>query len=664
MESTEKIKIKIKKINDDILKWDHHYFNLEQSLVSDSEYDYNLWELFKLKEKYPELFADLKDDATLRVGSKVLENSFKKVAHLTNMGSLNKAHNWNHVEDFLNKVEKITNDFKIVVQDKIDGLSISLHYKNGFLVSALTRGDGKIGEDVTSNVRWIDTIPQQINYKNDIEFRGEIYMPISSFNSLNEQSGYIFANPRNAASGTLRQKDSRLSKERKLAAFIYEVVSPEKHNLATYTDAIEFIQNLKFKTTTINIFNNNEKQSLKNFIENYDRNSVGDFQIDGLVLKVNDFSIYSDLGSTSKFSHSAIAYKFDAIVATTKLIDIFPSVGRTGIITYNAKLNPVALNGTIVSAATLHNYEYIKELNLNIGDEVNVIKAGEIIPKVIGLTNKKENIDIFQKSKLCPSCNFSLVEFDSLVDQFCTNKNCPEQLLQKFVYFVSKGGMNIVSLGQKRLEFLIKNKFIENFSDLYLLEKRANELIEFEGWGEKSIGVILEQITKSKSIGAEKVLAALGIKNFGVVGAKTLVEELVKKGISSFSELSNFDFNSLESINNFGPVMIESLQTFFSDDQTKELLLFLDSNNFVFYIHQNLRSMKFDKLSFVFTGTLSKSRSEYSNLVNQNGGKILTSLSKNTSYLVLGENPGSKLEKAKSLGIKIITEDEFNKLIE
>ncbi|WP_371246818.1 NAD-dependent DNA ligase LigA [Mycoplasmopsis agassizii] len=653
---------KIIKINDDVLKWDHHYFNLDESLVPDEVYDYNLWELHNLKYKYPHLFKDLENDATNNVGSSLLESNFNKVKHTKEMVSLKKAHSLEEVQDYLDKISKVDPEFKIVVQPKIDGLSISIKYENGYLKQALTRGDGKTGEDVTQNIRMIDNVPKKINYLNNLEVRGEVYMPLDIFNKLNDVDNLNFANPRNAASGALRQKNSLVTKSRNLSVFLYEIVDAKNLGLTSYQQVNTFLKENNFVTPEIKIFNFNQVDKLKNYLKDFKVEEVGNFQIDGIVLKLNDLNKYLSLGQTAKFIHAMIAYKFEAETVVTKLLNIFATVGRTGAITYNAVLEPVQLDGTTVSASTLHNHDYIKQLNININDDVVVIKAGQIIPKVLSLAKEKDHIDYFPIINNCPSCNFDLVIQEGFVDQFCVNPNCPEVNLRKLIYFVSKDAMNINSLGEKKLRFLRDQGLISNIKSLYLLKEHRDQILEFNGYSEKSVDTFLKEIEDSKKNGISRIIISLGIRNLGVVSALDLIDFLKENGVNSFNDLLNFNYERILEMKNFGPIVTSSLKSFFESEDTKDLLNFFATENFDFYIKEE-KTDKLNSQSFVITGTLSQPRKYFENLIKENGGKILSSISKDLNYLIAGENAGSKLDNAKSKGVKIISEKDFLEMI-
>lgn len=656
---SKKIQKQIEELVNDINKWNHEYFDLEKPSVSDRVYDSHLKLLIDLENKYPELI--LPNSPTKKIGSSTKEN-FKKVKHKKAMLSLAKAYSFEEINKFLNDVQaQCENEFiSFFIEPKIDGLSISLHYENGVLVKAITRGDGIVGEDVSNNViSIIKDIPINIPYKQNIEVRGEIFLSKSRFKTIIETEGINYANPRNLASGTLRQLNLEIVKRRNLSSFIYEVVENEKHNLFTQEEIIDFLIKNNFNVfKTRKIVNNLEE--IKLFIKDFDVVKKNlDYETDGIVIKLNETKFYNKIGYTSKFPKYSIAYKFDDEIVNSILEDIFITIGRTGIVTYNAKFKPVLLKGTIVGAATLHNYNYIKDLNLNIGDEISIKKAGEIIPKIVGLVNKN-TIDVFPKINICPFCKKKLIETNTQNLQICSNVNCDEQNIRKIVHFASREAMQIDGLAEGIVRKFYKLNILTKIEDIYELKEKKDFIIQQKGMGEKFWSNLNIGIENSKKNNLEKLIFALGINQLGSKNAKQLASF-----INIFENIKNIDFEKLEMIKDIGPILIKEIKCYLNNPYNIKLINYLISIgiNPKYQIENINDNNFFYQKSIVVTGTLKIVRSELINLLELNGAKITNSISKNTDFLLVGENPGSKLEKAKNLKIKIIYEDELNELL-
>lgn len=654
------IQSKISKLTSLIQKWNKEYYDLDSPSVSDQEYDQAFMELEMLEASYPELKEI--NSPTNRIGAN-FDSRFQKVTHKNPMLSLNKAYEFNDVLKYVNNINKTLNinNVDFVLEPKIDGLSIGLIYENGLLKQAVTRGNGLIGEDVTHNAIVIKNIPHKIDYLPYLEVRGEVYIGKKDFQLLNKkaikENQKTFANPRNAASGSLRQLDFNVTKKRKLQAIIYQVVEPENHNIKTLVQSYQFLKNLGFFTQEWT-YKTSDIDDLKEQIKNFKniKNSF-DYECDGLVIKDNEFSHYKILGKTAKFPHHSIAFKYDIEKAITKLIDIFPTVGRTGKITYNAKLEPVELNQTTVSAATLHNYDYIKNNKININDDVYVIKAGEIIPRVVAPVNPKHNSD-FKPANVCPSCNFKLSYIDDNVDQYCLNDQCVEKTLRSLGHFCSRNAMNIVDLGERVISIFYDQGFIKKIQDIFCLEKHKNTIINLERFGLKSVENLLNSVEKSRKCYIHQPLYGLGIKHIGLQAAKTIAKHLNK-----LSDLFDFNEEKLYELKDVGIKSVTELRKFISKTNNVELIKFLD-DHLIYKLPTKLTTNKFNNITFVITGTLSKSRDYFKEIIENNGGKVSTSVSVKTTFLLAGENAGSKLNKANDLKVKVLKETDFNKILE
>ncbi|WP_369086062.1 NAD-dependent DNA ligase LigA [Metamycoplasma spumans] len=664
--SKEKIRQEVFELQKKINKWDEEYYVLDNPSVPDSVYDIEFNKLKKLENEYSHYFSyeELKKSPTQNINGKSLD-IFNKVKHDKPMLSLNKAYTIEEIEKFIKNIEKITTKYSFFIEPKIDGLSISIKYLNGKLVQAITRGDGQIGEDVTNNIKQIASIPKEIDYKKNIEVRGEVYLSIDDFNKLNqqleEQNKPKLANPRNAAAGTLRQLNSQIVKERNLSAFIYYVVDCEYHNLDTIENSFLFLKKLGFQVTKESKKINNISE-IEQYIKQFkDTKQHLNYETDGIVIKLNEVKYYDELGYTSKFPHSAIAFKYEPDTAITTLKNIFITVGRTGLVTYNASLEPVELSGSMISFATLNNFQYIEDLNLNIGDLVYIKKAGEIIPCVIGLASvKNKDFDKrFNKITQCPFCNSLLIDSETSLEQYCVNENCPEVKRRKIVHFVSKDGMDIMTIGEKNIDLLLNNNLIKDIVDIYKLKDKKDELLKLERMGSKSVLKILDSIEISKQKTLDKLIFALGIK---LIGAK--VATFIASKVKILSNFLSFDFNSLIEYNEIGEKIISSLLSWVKEEKNIKLINNLIELGLNLEYQETKQNNKLNNSTFVITGTLSKPRSYFENLIIANGGQISSSVSSKTSYLLAGHDSGSKLEKANKLNINIIDENELLRMLE
>ncbi len=639
---------------------DYNYHTLDNPTITDQEYDKYLRELFDIESLHPEWLR--KDSPTQHAGGKVID-SFNKVEHKIPMMSLSDVFSESEVIDFNNKIEKENIHPEYVCELKIDGLSVSLLYENGILVRGATRGDGTIGEDITHNVKTIKSIPLKLTEKVDIEVRGEIYMPKKSLEKLNEdrkKSGKpLLQNCRNAAAGSMRQLDSKVAASRKLDAFIYHLPNPLDYGLNTHEEALNYMKKLGFKTNPNNRKVKNIHEVLEFIEEKGALRKDLTYDIDGVVIKVNKISDQQKLGFTAKYPKWATAYKFPAEEVLTKLNDIIFTVGRTGQITPNAVLDPVIVMGSTISRATLHNEEYVKTKDLQIGDIVSIRKAGDVIPEVVEVKKERRTgKEIpFEMIKNCPMCNSPLVKKEDQADYYCLNDHCPARNVEKLIHFASRPAMNIDGLGEAIMEDLYNFKFVKTIPDIYLLKNHKKDLIELEGYGEKSIQKLLDSIEKSKENSLEKLLFGLGISNVGSKTAKVLASHY-----GTLDKLATDSLENLQLIPDVGKIIAQSIVSFFNEEANRELLNKLKEFglNMTYLGKKITTDENFTGKSFVLTGTLTKfSREEAKEKIEQLGGKTIGSVSSKTSVVIVGEAPGSKYEKAKELGITIWTEDDF-----
>lgn len=642
------------------------YYSQNESLISDYEYDMLLKELENLEA---ELQIQNKDSITQTVGSSLKNSKFQKIAHKTPMLSLSNTYQIGEIEDFLLRAKKnlnMTDNLEVEMEIKLDGLSISIIYEKGKLVRAVTRGDGIVGEDVTENVLQIESIPHELSEAFDIEIRGEIVLPFSEFENLNkiriEKGEEVFANPRNAASGTLRQLDPKIVKERHLAAYFYFVVNAEQYGIYSQKESLLFLEKLSLPTTKIcEIFQDSSKLEDRINYWSSEREKLP-YETDGLVLKINDISLWEKLGSTGKSPRWAVAYKFPAKQVTTKLLDITWQVGRTGKITPVAELEEVELSGSRVKRASLHNYDEIVRKDIRIGDTVFIEKAAEIIPQVVKAvkedrTGKEKKIEAPEH---CPICESILEREEGLVDLKCINKHCPGKIQGEMEYFVSRDGMNISGLGGRILEKLLSLHYLENVSDIYSLKEKREELEQLDKMGKKSIENLLSSIEESKKTSYDKVLYALGIPFVGKVAAKLLAKE--SKNILKLQTMTEEELQQIEGV---GEKMARSIVDFFQNETKKQLIKNLMDIGLCFTLKDGVEVSTETKIwqgkTFLVTGTLSKyTRAELQENIEKLGGTNLSSVTKKLDYLIVGEKAGSKLEKAKALGsVTILTEEEF-----
>ena len=654
-------KKRIDELCDLLDKYNYEYYVLNQSSVEDSEYDNLMEELILLEKKYPQFKH--KTSPTSRVGGQVVD-SFKKITHQVSMLSLGDVFNYDELRDFDRKVKEAisTSDYQYVAELKIDGLAMSLVYENGELLYAATRGDGVTGEDVTSNVITIKSIPLKIPYKDHLEVRGEVYMPKASLENLNKElvkeGKQTFANCRNAAAGSIRNLDSSIAAKRKLDDFIYYLIGAEKLGCKTHDEALKKLEELGFRVNKIRKLCSNIDEVIKYIEEIAKIRDSLEYDIDGIVIKFNDLSKYEQIGYTAKTPKWAIAYKFPPKEAITRLTDIVLTVGRTGKITPNAILSPVRVAGSLIQRATLHNEDFIKEKDLMIGDYVSIRKAGDVIPEVVGPIKEKRdgNQKEFVMPEVCPICGEKLTKIDAM--HFCLNESCLARNIEKLIHFASKNAMDINGMGDKVVEQFFNQGFIRDIVDIYKLEQFKDEIINIDGWSNKSYENLIAGINKSKSNSLERLLFGLGIKEVGEKMAKTLA-----KIYKNIDDLANANLEDLLAINDVGPVCAQNVYNYFRKDKNKELIQNLKDLG----LNMNyLKNDAFDTNNFfynkkvVLTGTLSKyTRSEAGEILESLGSKVQNSVSKVTDLVIYGVEAGSKLDKAKKFNVQTLNEDEF-----
>lgn len=641
---------------------DYNYHTLDNPTITDQEYDKYLRELIEIEEKHPDWIRD--DSPTHHAGGKVLEG-FTKVTHKIPMMSLSDVFSESEIIAFDERIKKEGITPEYVCELKIDGLSVSLLYEKGKLVRAATRGDGIVGEDITNNAKTIKVIPLKLKETVDIEVRGEIFMNKSTLEKLNEErkkkNQPLLQNCRNAAAGSIRQLDSKIAAERKLDNFIYHLPNPLDYNLYTHKDALDYMQKLGFKTNHNNNLLVKDINEVISYIEKKAKERASlPYDIDGVVIKVNDIRQQQKLGSTAKYPKWATAYKFPATEVLTKLTDIIFTVGRTGQITPNAVLEPVIVAGSTISRATLHNEDYIKEKDLKIGDMVSIRKAGDVIPEVVEAKKERRTGQEkeFKMITNCPMCNTPLIKKEGQVDYYCPNKKCPARSIEELIHFASRDAMNIDGLGDRIVEDFYNFHFIATIADIYSLKNHAQDLIRLEGYGDKSVNNLLNAIEESKKNSLEKLLFGLGILH---VGAKTA--KLLAKHYKNIESLIAATEEELTLIPDVGNVIAKSVVDYFNDPNRRGIVeeLIEIGVNTKYLGGETTNSSEFEGKTFVLTGSLTLfTREEATEIIESLGGKTSSSVSKKTSAVIVGENPGSKYEKAKELGIPIWTEKDFS----
>lgn len=651
---------RIKELTEQLEYHNNLYYNMDEPEISDFEYDKMLRELENLEEQFPTLKSPL--SPTNRVGGNAGEK-FSPVTHAVVMESLHDSFSHNELRDFDRKVREVSPNVQYVVEPKFDGLSVSCEYENGVFVRGSTRGDGTTGEDVTDNLMTIKSLPKRIaNAPEYLEVRGEVYMSFESFNELTkrqeENEEKTFKNPRNAAAGSLRQKNAKITAQRKLDIYVFNIQQVRGAELTSHSQSLNYLTELGFPTAFYNVYDDIE--DVISEIERIgDMRGSFDYAIDGAVVKVNSFETRSLLGSTAKYPKWAEAYKYPPEEKPTKLLNIEINVGRTGVLTPVGNFEPVLLAGTTVSRATLHNKDFIEEKGICVGDTVIIRKAGEIIPEVLSVKEHSENSVPFEFPSLCPSCGSPVSQDEGESAIRCTNTDCPAQLMRHLIHFVGRDAMDIDGLGPAVLEQLVNEGLVKSPADLYRL--KADDISSLERMAEKSANNLISAVEKSKENELYRLVFALGIRNIGLKAAKLLCENF-----PTIDDVMNAKAADFETIDGFGEVMALSIENYFALDGTKELIADLKS------LGLKMKSSApksgggiFSGKTFVLTGTLpTMKRSEASKIIEENGGKTSSSVSKKTSYVLAGEDAGSKLTKAQSLGVTIISEEEFKAMIE
>ena len=662
MEDIEKKKKRVYELVSILNEANYNYYALDNPTITDQEYDKYNRELIDIETEYPELV--LPNSPTKRVGGEVID-SFNKVTHQIPMLSLSNVFNEEEVIDFSKKIEKAGITPEFVCEYKIDGLSISLIYENGELVRGVTRGDGVTGEDVTHNVKTIKSIPLKLKEKIDIEVRGEVFMHKKTLEKLNEEriknGEPTLQNVRNAAAGSLRQLDSKIAAKRELDCFIYYLMEPDKFNIKTHFEALEYLKKLGFKTNPANKLVG-DVTGVLNYIKDAteERNKLS-YDIDGVVIKHNNFHDQIELGTTAKYPRWGTAYKFPAEEVLTKLKDIIFTVGRTGQVTPNAVLDPVIVMGSTIHRATLHNEDFVKSKGLKIGDIVSIKKAGDVIPEVVEakIDRRTGQEKDFVMTTTCPMCHSELVKKDNQVGSFCINPDCPKRNIEGIIHYASRDAMYIEGLGDEIVEELYNLGFVKNIIDLYNLEDKKAQIMEFDGYGEKSLNKILDNIEKSKDNSLERLLFGLGIKEVGEKTAKILASNF-----STMDMLLQATIEELESIRDIGSITARSVYNYLIEnkdliDELKNIGINMSYHGVTKRSNELVSNKK-----FVITGTISNyGRKEIKDILEMFNAKVSESVSKNTDIVIVGENPGSKYDDAIRLGIEIWDDTKTNEML-
>ena len=682
----DEIKEKYEKLRKEIEKHNNLYYNEDNPIISDMEYDKLIRELRDLEETNPNLkveyeiknskvgFGNEKSEnenvsPTEKIGG-IASEKFSKVRHRVPMLSLSNTYNISEIEDFDKRVKKIIDVKKkidYVLELKLDGLSISLIYENGILKQGITRGDGQIGEDVTENIMEIESIPKKLKEPISLEVRGEVILPISEFGRINQEredeGEDVFANPRNAAAGTIRQLDKSIVKERKLDCYLYYLVNAEEYGMKTHKESIEYIEKLGFKTTKIfELYNDFGKLEKAIDVWRTKREKL-DYETDGLVIKVNEFEHYDELGYTTKSPRWAIAYKFPAEQVKTKLYDVTFQVGRTGVVTPVAELEAVNLSGSVVKRASLHNFDEIRRKEIKIGDNVIIEKAAEIIPQVVNVVfeDRKGDEKDIEVPTNCPICDSELVKEEGQVALKCLNPQCPEKVKREIAYFVSRDAMNITGLGEKIVEKFIELGKIKTVVDIYSLKNYTEELENLEKMGKKSVENLINSIEESKKQGFSKVLYALGIPFVGKFNAN-----LLTKNYNSIELLKEKSVEDLLEIKGIGDKVAVAVHTYLNDENNWAKIVALKEIGLQFEAEkaeeEEIEDNPIKGKSFLATGKLEKyKRNDIKDIILAKGGNYLSGVTKKLDYLIAGEKAGSKLSKAEELEVRVLTEEEFEK---
>lgn len=635
------------------------YYENDEPEIEDFEYDRLLHELIAIEEKYPETVTA--DSPTHRVGGKA-DGQFTPVEHIVPMESLQDGFGEDDVLAFDQRVRAVVPNPIYIVEPKIDGLSVALEYENGLLVRGSTRGDGKVGEDVTANIRTIRNIPLKIDTDLPIlEVRGEVYMPREVFTALTAEQELngekTFKNPRNAAAGSLRQKNPKITSKRKLDIFTFNIQRIEGKELTSHKESLDFIKALGFNTVPFYTQCKDINEALQEIARIGEIRGTLPFDIDGAVIKVDDFSQREALGSTSKFPKWALAYKYPPEEKETTLLDIEINVGRTGVLTPTGIFEPTLLAGTTVSRATLHNQDFIDEKGICIGDRVIIRKAGDIIPEVLSVVSHGENAVPYRIPDVCPSCSGKVTREEGEAALRCCNPDCPNQLLRNLIHFCSRDAMDIEGMGTAVLETFVSEGLIKTAADIYSLDK--SKIASIERMGEKSADNLIAAAEKSKGNDLARLIYALGIRHIGQKAGALLSEKF-----GTMDALMNASTEEIAEIEGFGLIMAKSVSEFFSHPESRQLVEDLKAVGVNMESQKEIVDMRFEGMTFVLTGTLSMyKRSEAQKIIESFGGKASGSVSKKTTYVLAGEDAGSKLQKANELGITVISEEEFAEMI-
>ena len=646
-------------LKDKLNYYSEKYYLDNKSEISDYEYDALMRELQEIETEYPQLISQ--DSPTHRVGG-YADNSFLPVTHTVPLLSLQDAFNFDEIRAFDRRIKERFPNAEYIVEPKIDGLSVAVEYEDGFLTRASTRGDGNVGEDVTANIKTIRSLPLKIeNAPSILEIRGEVYISKEVFAALvseQEQNGEIpFKNPRNAASGSVRQKDPKAAASRELDILVFSILRHNGESFLTDSESLGFLKKLGFNTVNYNNVFKDIEDVIKELERIGETRSDFSFEIDGAVINVNAFSQRNELGATAKAPRWALAFKYPPEEKESILLDIEVNVGRTGVLTPTAVLAPVTLAGTTVGRASLHNEDYITEKGISIGDTLKIRKAGDIIPEVLYVVKKGGNNPVYTLPSICPACQGEVVREKGEAAKRCINASCPAQLYRSLIHFCSRDAMDIEGLGEAVLELLISEKLVKDASDLYML--KVSDLLTLERFAEKSASNVISAIEKSKGNDLSRLIFGLGIRHIGKKAA-----ELLSRHFIDIDNIMGADFNGIIVIEGYGDIMAQSVIDFFAEGKNRELIEKLKqlkvNTKSLFDIYDN----RFEFMTFVLTGTLSSmTREDAANIIESFSGKASSSVSKKTSIVVAGENAGSKLIKAEQLGIKIIGEDEFLQLI-
>ena len=647
---------KVKELSETLKYHNRKYYIEDAPEIEDFEYDRMLRELENLEEEFPQLKRE--DSPTQMVGG-AASKLFEEVKHIVKMESLQDVFDFEELRNFASKID--TDKTQFSVEPKIDGLSVSLEYRDGLFFRGSTRGDGETGEDVTANLLQIKSIPKAINFMGELEVRGEVYMPRDSFIKLVERQELMgeapAKNPRNAAAGSLRQKNSKITAERELDIFVFNIQRITEKTFESHIESLDFLKSLGFNTLPTYKKCGDIEEAIAEITRIGDSRGSLPYDIDGAVVKSDNLSYRDQLGSTSKFPKWAVAFKYPPEEKETVLKEIEIGVGRTGALTPTAVFNPIQLAGTTVSRATLHNQDFITLKGICLGDTITVRKAGDIIPEVLSVVRHNGNTEIYKMPEFCPSCNSPVFREEGEAVLRCTNAECPAQILRHLIHFTSRDAMDIEGLGPAVLEQLLQYGIISNIVDLYNID--YEKMATLERTGEKSVENLKTAIENSKQNDLSKLIFALGIRHIGSKAGKLMAEHF-----GSMDAILNAKTEDFEAIEGFGSILAKSAYDFFSLEDTKTMINDLKQAGVNMASLKEVKDNRFTGLTFVLTGTLpTYSRNEASAIIESFGGKTSSSVSKKTSYVLAGEEAGSKLEKANKLGVNVINEEQFNEMI-